>query len=174
MATNELLPLVYNQLRRIAQQRVSEERIDHSLQATGLVHEVYLRLMRAQPSGWASRAQFVFAAAEAMRRILIEHARHRATLKEGGDRRRPPKKVPLGVLDLAATPDTEEIVAFDEAVARLEMEDPQAAQVVRLRFFAGLSIDETAESLGISARSVNRDWAFARAKLHLFMQSDRI
>jgi RNA polymerase sigma factor (TIGR02999 family) len=170
-ATNELLPLVYQQLRRIAQQRLSSERSGHTLDATSLVHEAYMRLVGNSPLNWASRAQFFFAAAESMRRILIEHARARATLRRGGDGRSPPRKVPISLLDLAEEDDSQQILALDEAIARLEQEDPQTAQVVRLRFFAGLSVDQTAQALGISPRTVDREWAFARAKLHLALKT---
>ena len=161
-AADELLPLVYEQLRRIAQQRMAEERSGHTLQATALVHEAYLRLVGGQEVGWANRAHFYFAAAEAMRRILIEHARKRNRIKRGGDRRR----APVSVADLAAEEDFEEIVAVDDAIRRLEEEDAQAARVVRLRFFAGLSVDETARALDVSPRTVAREWAYARAWLH--------
>jgi RNA polymerase sigma factor (TIGR02999 family) len=158
-----LLPLVYQQLRQLAQLRMSQERPEHTLQATALVNEAYLRLVGNQNLAWANRAHFFHAAAEAMRRILIEHARARGRKKrEGGQGR---KKVPLGVIDLAAAGDSEEIVALDEAFQRLEKEEPGIAAVVRMRFYAGLSVEETAHALGTSIRTVNRDWAYARAWL---------
>lgn len=165
-AADELLPLVYDQLRRIAQQRMAGERRDHTLEATALVHEAYLRLVGGEKLAWGSRAHFYVAAADAMRRILIEHARKRGRLKRGGDRRR----VPISVADLAADNNFEEIVAVDDALRRLEEEDREAADVVRLRFFAGLSVDETAEVLKLSARTVARNWAYARAWLHRALQ----
>ena len=167
-AADELLPLVYEQLRRIAHQRMAEERSGHTLQATALVHEAYLRLVGGQEVGWANRAHFYFAAGEAIRRILIEHARKRNRIKRGGDRHR----VPVSVADLAAEEDFEEIVAVDDAIRRLEEEDAQAARVVRLRFFAGLSVDETARALDVSPRTVAREWAYARAWLHDALGSD--
>lgn len=161
-AADGLLPLVYEQLRAIARQRMAQERPEHTLQATALVHEAYLRLVGGQEVKWANRAHFYLAAAEAMRRILIEHARKRNRVKRGGDRRR----APVSVADLAAEQDFEEIVAVDDAIRRLEKEDAQAAKIVRLRFFAGLSVDETARAVGLSPRTVAREWAYARAWLH--------
>jgi len=160
-AASELLPLVYSQLRAMAQKNMNQERASHTLEATALVHEAYLRLVGEKDLGWDSRAHFFTAAAEAMRRILIEHARAKKRVKRGGERQR----VPLTGLDLAAENDAEEILAVDEAFRRLETEDPDAAQVVRLRYFAGLSVAETASALGMSERSVAREWAYARAWL---------
>ena len=137
------------------------ERDGHTLQATALVHEVYLKLLGGDWAPWASRKQFFFAAAEAMRQILIDHARARAGPKRGGGR----KRVPLNVLDLAAEDQVLEILAVDEAVSRLEKVSPDVAAVVRLRFYAGLSVEETAEALGISPRTVRREWTYARARL---------
>lgn len=164
--SNAILPLVYDQLRSIAQQRMNEERSGHTLQATALVHEAYLRLIGDQPIAWAGRAHFFAAAAEAMRRILIEHARGRARLKRGGDESTARKRLPLSVVDLAGEDDPQEILMLDDAICRLEEEDPDAARVVRLRFYAGLSVDETAAALGTSPSSVDREWAYARARLH--------
>jgi RNA polymerase sigma factor (TIGR02999 family) len=160
-AAGDLLPLIYDQLRAIAQQNMNNERASHTLEATALVHEAYLRLVGGQDLGWDSRGHFFTAAAEAMRRILIEHARARKRIKRGGERQR----VPLTGLNLSDEHDAEEILAVDEAFGRLEKEDPSAANVVRLRFFAGLSVAETAAALNISERSVAREWAFARAWL---------
>ncbi len=167
-AAEKLLPLVYEQLRAIARQRMAQERAGHTLQATALVHEAYLRLVGGQQVPWMNRAHFYLAAAEAMRRILIEHARKRDRLKRGGDRRR----VPVSVVDLAAEQDSEEILAVDEAVQRLEESDAQAGKVVRLRFFAGLSVDETARALDLSPRTVAREWAYARAWLHNALKAE--
>lgn len=166
-AAERLLPLIYEQLRAIANRRMSSERADHTLQATALVHEAYLRLMGNARIEWASRAHFFHAAAEAMRRILIEHARHRARLKRGGSRsRRPIERV-----DLAVDHDPDEILALDAAICRLEERDPRAARIVRLRFFAGLSVEETAEALDLAPRTIKRDWAAARAWLFREMQA---
>jgi RNA polymerase sigma factor (TIGR02999 family) len=163
---SELLPLLYDELRTLAAARMAAENIGHTLQATALVHEAYLRLAGSGGDArFANRAHFFHAAAEAMRRILIEHARKRGSAKRGGGQTR----VPMNVLDLAQTPDTEQILAFDEAIERLGAEMPQAAGVVRLRFYAGLSVDETAEALAISPRSVDREWTYARAWLYRFL-----
>lgn len=160
-SADQLLTLVYDQLRKIAQQRMNEERRDHTLQATALVHEAYLRMVGDQPLPWANRAHFFTAAAEAMRKILIEHARTHGRIKRGGGRRR----VPLNVLDLAAAGDSEGILSVDEAIQRLESQDPEVAAVVRLRYFAGLSESEVAQILNTSDRTVRRAWSLARAWL---------
>jgi RNA polymerase sigma factor (TIGR02999 family) len=168
-AAAELLPLVYDELRRVARKKMAFERPSHTLGATALVHEAYVRLVGpADPAdgkpdarAYSNRAHFFHAAAEAMRRILIDHARGRGRVKRAGGRRR----VPIDALDLAAEGDFEDVVALDEAVTRLEAEEPDVAKVVRLRFYAGLSIAETAAVLGVTSRTVNRDWAYARAYL---------
>ena len=168
-ASERLLPMVYAELRALARARMRRERKDHTLQATELVHEAYLRLVRGTSAAWEGRGHFFAAAAEAMRRILIEHARARGRAKRGGDEEgRPPKKLSLtlaGIADLAADADPEEILALDDAMQRLETRDARMGQVVRLRFYAGLSIEETAEALGVAPRTVKRDWTFARAWL---------
>jgi RNA polymerase sigma factor (TIGR02999 family) len=148
-----LLPLVYEELRKLAASRMNSERSDHTLQATALVHEAFLRVIGDKDPSWSSR--------EAMRRILIEHARARLGPKRGGGG----KKLPLDVVDLATTDDPEQILALDDAISRLEKQDPDAMRVVQLRFYAGLSVEETASALGISERTVKREWAFARAFL---------
>jgi RNA polymerase sigma factor (TIGR02999 family) len=160
-AAAELLPLVYDELRKLAAHRMKAERADHTLQATGLVHEAYLRLVGNDEIDWANRAHFFHAAAQAMRRILIEHARAKGGPKRGGGR----KKLPLDVVDLAAEADPTQILALDEAISRLEQEDADAARVVRLRFYGGLSVEDVARATGSSPRTVKRDWAFARAFL---------
>ncbi len=158
-----LLPLVYEQLRAIAQERLGEERTGHTLQATALVHEAYLRIARGGDPRYANRAHFFVAAAEAMRRILIEHARARGRVKRGGAHGG--QRVPLSVVDLALDADPDEILMLEEALCRLETEDATAAAVVRLRFFAGLSVDETASTLALSPSTVDRNWTYARAWL---------
>jgi len=168
VVAGDLLPLVYDELRELARCRMAAEGSQHTLQATALVHEAYLRLAGSGGARFANRAQFFHAAAEAMRRILIEHARRKGRLKRGGGRRPPP----MNILDLAADSDPEQILALDEAVRRLKDERPSAATAVRLRFYAGLSIDETAEAMGISPRSVDREWTFARAWLFRSLEND--
>lgn len=160
-ALERLLPVVYDELRALAQARLHRERPDHTLQATALVHEAYIRLVGWGQQPWANRAHFYRAAAEAMRRILIEHARGRGRIKRGGDRVR----VDLEHADLAMWHDPDDVLALDEGIRRLTKQDPRSAEIVRLRFFAGLSIAETANALGLSVRTVNRDWEFARAWL---------
>ena len=160
-AADALLPLVYKQLRAIAQQQMSQERQEHTLQATALVHEAYLRMVGSERVGWRGRAHFFVAASEAMRRILIEHARKRGRLKRGGNRRR----VPLSVVDLAADADLDEILSVDDAIRRLEEQDERLGRVVRLRFYAGLSVGQTAEALGVTDRTIRRDWLLAKAWL---------
>ena len=157
-----LMPLVYDELRMIARSALRQERSDHSLHATDVVHEAYFRLMVGTTASWENRAHFFHAAAEAMRRILIEHARKRSRVKRGGRRVR----VELSAVDLAAEYDVEQVMALDEVFQRLERQDPRAANVVRLRFYAGLSVEETAMALDVSERTVKREWAFARAWLY--------
>lgn len=160
-ASAELLPLVYDQLKAIAGARMRGERAGHTLQATALVHEAYLKLVGDREVSWQNRAHFFAAAAEAMRRILIDHARKRKSEKRGGGAAR----APLSVVDLAVESDPDQILALEEALTRLQGEDPRAAEIVNLRFFAGLSVDETTEATGLSRRTVMREWAFARARL---------
>lgn len=157
-----ILPVVYDELRMLAQARLRHERPDHTLQPTALVHEAYIRLIGWQQSSWDDRAHFYRAAAEAMRRILIEHARARGRDKRGGDRVR----VDLEHANLATWNDPDVLLALDEGLRRLMKQDPRAAETVRLRFFAGLSFEETASALGLSVRTVKRDWEFARAWLY--------
>jgi RNA polymerase sigma factor (TIGR02999 family) len=153
---------VYDELRALARSHLRRERPDHSLQATALVHEVYLRLHGgADQSVWNDRHHFFVAAAEAMRRILIEHARARGRQKRGGGR----AAIDLESADLATEHDLDTVLALDDAIRRLGEQDPRAASVVKLRFFAGLSVEETAEATGLSVRTVKREWAYARAWL---------
>jgi len=161
-AMERLVPLVYDELRSLARSHLHHERPDHSLQATALVHEVYLRLLGNDAPSWNDRQHFFRAAAEAMRRILIVHARKRTRVKRGGKRVR----VEISGIDLADEQDLDQVLALDEAFRRLEEQDPRAADVVRLRFYAGLSVVETAEAMDLSERTVKREWAFARAWLY--------
>jgi RNA polymerase sigma factor (TIGR02999 family) len=156
-----LLPLVYDQLRAAAERALATERADHTLQATALVHEAYLRLVGDREMHWSGKAHFYVAAAEAMRRILLDHARSRGRLKRGGGRARLDLE---SVGDLAAG-DAAGILGFDDLFRRLESEHPEAAAVVRLRFYAGLTIEQTARALGLSSNTVDRRWALARAWL---------
>lgn len=167
-AQDELLPLVYESLRSIARSRFRKERAGHTLQATALVHEAYVRLVGGQSVPWQHRAHFFGVAAEAMRRVLIEHARAHGSVKRGRDFR----ALPLAELDLAQENDLDSVVALDEALTALEAEDARAARVVKLRFFAGLSVAETAEALEISERTVAREWEWARARLFELLELD--
>jgi RNA polymerase sigma factor (TIGR02999 family) len=160
-AAEQLLPLVYAELRRLAAERMAQEKPGQTLQATALVHEAYLRLVDAdKPRQWRSRGHFFAAAAEAMRHILVDRARRKRSQKRGGDRVR----VVLDEANLTAQ-QTEEVLAVNEALAGLAAADAQAAELVKLRYFAGLSIPEAAEILNISPRSADRLWAYARAWL---------
>ncbi len=160
-SADRLLDAVYDQLRKIAQQRMNDEKPGHTLQATALVHEAYLRLVGNKSPKWSSRAQFYVAAAEAMQRILVEHARKKKRLKRGGDR----QPVASNVVDLARDENLEDVVALHEAIDRLEGEDPRAALVTRLRFYAGLTVEETAKAMKVSERTVMREWVYARSWL---------
>jgi RNA polymerase sigma factor (TIGR02999 family) len=161
-AADQLLPLVYDELRRLAASRLSFENPGQTLQATALVHEAYLRLVGAvQGQTWKSRGHFFAAAAEAMRRILIERARGKGRLKRGGDWTR----VDIDSIDLATTATPDQLLALDEAIERLALEDPSAASLVRLRYYAGLSLEHAAESLDISTATAYRHWSYARAWL---------
>ncbi|MEM7204884.1 MAG: ECF-type sigma factor [Planctomycetota bacterium] len=157
-----LLDAVYSQLKRIAEQRMRGERDDHTLNATALVHEAFLRLSEGSEVQWDSRGHFFAAAAESMRRILIDHARQRGAVKRGGGKRR---HVPIDVADLAEHGTGAEALELEDAIVALAAEDARAADVVRLRFYAGLNVDETAATLEISPRTVAREWSFARARL---------
>jgi RNA polymerase sigma factor (TIGR02999 family) len=163
----ELLPLVYNDLRRLAAHRLSHEAPGQTLQPTALVHEAYLRLVGDKAGeNWDSRAHFFAAAAEAMRRILVENARRKHSLKRGGALARQE----LDAAELLAPQPREDLVALDEALTQLAETDPQAAQLVQLRYFGGLSIPEAARVLGISPRTADRLWTYARAWLHQKVQ----
>ena len=162
----QLLPLVYEELRQLATARLAREEPGQTLQATALVHEAYLRLVDVtQAQKWNSRGHFFAAAAESMRRILIDRARHKRSLKAGGGfQRQDVAEVELGV----AGPDLD-LLALDEALEKLERQDPRKAELVKLRFFAGLTIEEAANALGISTTTADNDWAYARCWLRLEM-----
>lgn len=162
-ASDQLLPLVYNELRRLAAQKLASERPGHTLQATALVHEVYLRLVDVeQAQQWECRGHFFAAAAEAMRRILIDQARTKQSLRRGGGLRR------IDVIDaeIAAPEPMTDVLAVNEALERFEKIDKLKADLVKLRYFAGLTLPQAAEALGISPTTACRYWAFARAWLH--------
>jgi RNA polymerase sigma factor (TIGR02999 family) len=161
-AAEQLLPLVYAELRQLAAARLAAEKAGQTLQATALVHEAYLRLVdREQPQDWDGRGHFFAAAAEAMRRILINRARDKARQKRGGDRQR----VDLDRIVVADEASEEELLAVDDALQELARKNAPCAELVKLRFFTGLTLDEAAAALGISRRTANRYWSFARAWL---------
>lgn len=160
-ALHQLVPLVYKELRQLAGRHLRHERDGHTLQRTGLVHEVFLRLSNDRPVQWESRAQFFSLASKLMRHVLVDHARARRADKRGGG----VTLLPLEEADAAGTADTLDILALDQALQRLEQLDPQQSQVVELRFFGGLGVDETAATLGVSASTVKREWSCARAWL---------
>jgi RNA polymerase sigma factor (TIGR02999 family) len=161
-AGEELLPLVYDELRKLAGQRMAREQPGQTLQPTALVHEAYLRLVGSGQVEWNSRGHFFAAAAEAMRRILVDRARRRGRIRHGGGRQR----IPANVDEIAADQESLDLVDLDEALRRFEKEDERMSRIVMLRFFAGLSVEDTAKALGVSPTTVKRDWAFARAWLY--------
>ena len=162
-AAEQLLPLVYDELRGLAAQKMAQEMPGRTLQATALVHEAYIRLVDVDKvQHWDSRGHFFAAAAEAMRRILVESARRKQRIRRGGDRRR----IDLETFDPADERVSEDLLVLDEALTKLAAEDETVAEVVKLRYFAGLTIEQTATTLGISEDTINRKWAFARACLY--------
>jgi RNA polymerase sigma factor (TIGR02999 family) len=164
----ELLPLVYDELRKLAKARLTQEKPGQTLQATALVHEAYLRLVDGnEPQRWETRGHFFAAAAEAMRRILVDQARRKMSVKHGGEQNR----VPLGDVELASEHDAEELLSLDEALTQLVEANPNAARLVHLRYFAGLTMDQAAELLSISPRSAYHLWSYARAWLKQRMQT---
>ncbi len=160
-AAARLLPLVYEELRILAARKMAREKPGQTLQATALVHEAYIRLVGSEAQNWSSRTSFYTAAAEAMRRILIENARRKQRLKRGGGH----EKVNLDDVDLAAAEPSEDIIALDEALERLSLEDPKKATLVKLRYFAGLTTKQAAKMLGISQATAERYWSYARVWL---------
>jgi RNA polymerase sigma factor (TIGR02999 family) len=168
-AAEELLPLVYTELRKLATARMMEERGTSTLQPTALVHEAWLRLAGSAEPRWQNRAHFFSAAAEAMRRILIDHARRKLALKRGARAER----IDLDAVDVAVAADDESLLAIDEALQELAASDPQSAELVKLRFFVGLDYTEAAKALGISERTAKRYWVFARAWLYRQLSHDK-
>jgi RNA polymerase sigma factor (TIGR02999 family) len=168
-AAEQLLPLVYEELRRLAAARLAQEKPGQTLQATALVHEAYLRLVDSpQAQDWNSRGHFFAAAAEAMRRILVEQARRKHAEKRGGGARR----VPLDQVEIGDLPAADDLIALDEALTRLAAEDPQAARLIQLRFFAGLSTEEAADVAGISRSTAYEHWAYARVRLRCLLDGE--
>ena len=166
-AADELLPLVYEELRLLAAQKMSQEPSGQTLQATALVHEAYIRLVEAKDQSWHSRGHFFKAAAEAMRRILVDNARRKKSLRAGGEHRQIDiNQASLWALITSDESSPEDILALDEALEKLSKTDPRNAELVKLRYFAGLSLDQVAKIEGISRRTATRWWTFARAWLH--------
>jgi len=169
-AAAELLPLVYEELRRLARQKIGQERVGHTLQATALVHEAYVRLVAGNTEkGWQGRWHFFAAAAEAMRRILVDHARRRGRIKRGGANAR--ERFDLEQVELSVNEPPQELLAVDEGLTGLAAQHPEKAQLVKLRYFAGLTIEEAAEAMNISVATANRHWAYARAWLFRHLES---
>ena len=162
-AVDELFPLVYQELRQLAAQRMRKERPGQTLQATALVHEAYLRLVGGAEQNWSSSKHFFSAAAEAMRRILIENARRKKSLRHGGGRQR----VDLDDADLAIAGSSDDLIALDEALEKLTKKDKMKADLVKLRFFAGLTMEQAAKVLGISHSTADEHWAYVRAWLRV-------
>jgi RNA polymerase sigma factor (TIGR02999 family) len=168
-AAEQLLPLIYDELRKLAAQKLAQEKPGQTLQATALVHEAYVRLVDVEEAQrWNSRGHFFAAAAEAMRRILVDQARRKKRDKHGGERRR----VPLDEVEPARRDDASELLAIHEALDRLSAEDPQAAQLVGLRYFAGLSVEQAAEALGLPRSTAYVHWSYAKASLRVLLAFD--
>ena len=168
-AADELLPLVYDELRKLSRRKLADERAGQTLDATALVHEAYVRLVDSEsPQRWDSRRHFYAAASEAMRRILIENARRKASIRRGGGRERRQ----LNEAEISAEEADQELVELDEALGQLSESDPEAAELVKLRFFAGLSMKQAADVLGVSQRTAYYTWAYARSWLRCAMQPE--
>ncbi len=167
-APERLMPLIYDELHRLASQKMSHERSDHTLQPTALVHEAYLRLVDQTSVSWHDRAHFLGTAANAMRQVLIDHARAHAAAKRGGSAQR----LSLDAVTVLPEERAADLVALDEALNRLADMDERKARIVELRFFGGLSVDETAEVLGVHRATVQRDWKVAKAWLHSELSKD--
>ena len=169
-AASQLLPLVYDELKKLAAIKMSNEAPGHTLQATALVHDAYLRLVGNDSNqAWNSRGHFFAAAAESMRRILVDRARRKNRIRHGGGRRR----IELEAVDVGDPQNDDFLEALDESIESLAKENADAAKVVNLRFFAGFTIEQAAESLGISVRTANRHWAFAKAWIYQEMRADQ-
>lgn len=169
-AAEELLPILYDELRILAAQKLSRESPDQTLQPTALVHEAYLRIIGPEPHNWDNRGHFFAAAAEAMRRILIENARRKQSLKKGGKH----KKISLrdSFISIDGTTSACDLLSLNEAFVKFEQNDPQKANLVKLRFYAGLTIEQAAQALGISLATAKRYWAYARSWLRVELSDD--
>ena len=168
-AATQLLPLVYGELRKLAKARMAKLNQGQTLQPTALVHEAYMRLIGKQDPGWEGRGHFFAAAARAMRDILVEQARRRASLKRGGDRKRSDAED----VDLAIQPPAEDVLALNEALERLEEEDPRKGKIVNLRYFAGLTAQDTAAALGVSLTTIEREWRYIKSWLYVQLSAVR-
>ncbi len=172
LAAEKLLPLIYDELRKLAAARLAQEKPGQTLQATALVHDAYIRLVDVDKAQhWDSRGHFFAAAAEAMRRILIEQSRHKIAAKAGGRRERQELNDIADVVDIAST-DRLDLLALDEALQKLERHSPRKAQLVKLRFFAGLTLEEAAKVLGVAVSTASADWLYSKGWLQLEMRSD--
>ena len=168
-AAEQLLPLVYEELRKLAAARMVQESPDHTLQATALVHEAYIRLVDVDsPAHWNSRGHFFAAAAEAMRRILVDQARHKRSHRAGGGR----KRIEISVVEPETQAPHLDLLALDEALQQLEIRDPRACDVVKLRFFTGLTVPQVAQALSVSVATAENDWAYAKSWLNLQLSAD--
>jgi RNA polymerase sigma factor (TIGR02999 family) len=168
-AAAQLLPLIYEQLRMLAAAKISQEKAGQTLQATALVHEAYIRLVDVETAQhWSSRGHFFAAAAEAMRRILVDQARRKKSLKRGGNGHR----VSLHQVELGFTSPESELLDIDEALTRLAAEDPEAARLIKLRYFAGFSIEDAAELMGISRSTAYEHWSYARVRLRILLDAE--
>ena len=166
-ASEELLPLVYNELRHLAAARMAQESAGQTLQATALVHEAWLRMVGDGDRGWQNRAHFFGAASEAMRRILVENARHKSRIKRGGGQIR----LDIADLDLVATTPDEKVLLINDALEQLRNQEPEKARIVVMKFFGGMTNQEVAENLGVTERTVERQWAYAKAWLYQNIRS---
>jgi RNA polymerase sigma factor (TIGR02999 family) len=166
-ASEELLPLVYNELRHLAAARMAQEAAGQTLQATALVHEAWLRMVGERDQGWQNRAHFFGAASEAMRRILVDNARHKARIKHGGGQVR----LDIDDLELSGSTPDEKVLLINEALEQLQKEDPEKARIVVMKFFGGMTNQEVAENLGVTERTIERQWAYAKAWLFQLIRS---
>jgi len=167
-AVNELVPVVYGELRRLARRHMAGQRRGHTLQKAGLVSEAYLKLVNVKGAGWKDRIHFFAVASRAMRSVLVDYARRRGYAKRGGN----PIRVSLSEADQISEEKSAEVIAVDEALNRLAALDPRKSQIVELRYFGGLSVEETAELLGLSSRTIKREWRWARAWLYRELGED--